>query len=356
VDKTPELAAKKEGPTRGWRFVRRVIRFVVVSYILVCGAMFLLQTNLIFPGANTQGTREARVVPGEGEELVDLKGADGVAIKGLFGAAQGGRSGGVAEGRTTTGMGREGQAGGNAGVEKGSMAGTTRGAGRVGSEVAGGGKDEGGGIEVVRRPVVIFFYGNAMCMADCGELAALFRDLGYHVMLVDYEGYGLSGGKPSEKGCYAAAEAAYEHVLKRADVDRKKVVVAGWSLGGGVAVDLVYRHRGDGTIAGLMTFCTFSSVADVAQGALPFLPAKLLVRHKFLSAEKMKQLTLPWFGGHGRGDRVIPFKHLARLTAAYAGDAGNRVVFESGADHNDFFDVSPGLKEAVAGFLGRATR
>jgi hypothetical protein len=42
--------------------------------------------------------------------------------------------------------------------------------------------------------------------------------------------------------------------------------------------------------------------------------------------------------------------------AAYAGDAGNRTVFESGSDHNDFFDASPGLKEAMAGWLERVTR
>jgi hypothetical protein len=103
----------------------------------------------------------------------------------------------------------------------------------------------------------------------------------------------------------------------------------------GVAVELAPRHRGDGTMAGLMTFSSFSSLGDVAQRAVPFLPVKLLLKHRFLSADKLKELALPYFAGHGRADRVVAFENLGKLTAAYAGDAGNVVRFESGSDHTE---------------------
>jgi uncharacterized protein len=343
---TPELADKKRGQSWAWRIARRLIRFVAISYVLVCAAMYFLQTKLIFPGANTQGAREARVFPGVKEELVDLKAGDGTAIKGLFCAVNSTKNAvNSTKNRVETGIPAQNPISGRQGgpeSDKSTYSTTYALA------------DNGG--ELARRPVVLFFYGNAECMADCEEQVALFRDLGYHVMLVDYEGYGLSGGKPSEQGCYAAAEAGYEYVLNRPDVDRRKIVAAGWSLGGGVAVELVYRHRGDGTMAGLMTFCTFTSLGDVAQGAVPVLPVKLLLRHRFESAEKMKELALPWFAGHGRGDRVVPFSHLAKLTGAYGGEKGNLTVFESGSDHNDFFEASAGVREAMAGFLARATK
>ena len=69
-----------------------------------------------------------------------------------------------------------------------------------------------------------------------------FRRLGANVMIPDYVGYGLSGGSPSEAGCYATADTAYEHLKGRKDVDPGKIVAAGWSMGGGVAVDLAARR------------------------------------------------------------------------------------------------------------------
>ena len=330
---TPALATTIPFRQRVWRKAKRVLRSVVVIYLLVCLVMYLLQTKLIFPGASMQGTAEAVVRPGAGEELVRLTTKDGVPVVGLFGKAEpprvplrvatGGREVGVAE---------------------------------TLSQTQTGGQDAR--VTDAPHPVVLYFYGNGECMNFCDMQSGIFRELGFHCMVIDYPGFGMSGGSPSEQGCYAAAEAAYEYVLTRPDVDHRKIVVAGWSLGGGVAIDLVHRHRGDGTIAGLMTFCTFSSLVDYAKAQYPFLPVSLVLKHRFLSTDKLHDLTLPYFVGHGRRDSMIPYYHSDRVVKAYAGSAENLTRFVSEeADHNDFFDVSgEALKNAIAGFLGRVTR
>ena len=137
-------------------------------------------------------------------------------------------------------------------------------------------------------------------MANCTFAADIFRDMGYHVMLVDYPGYGLSQGSPSEQGCYDAGQAAYDYILARPDVDAGRIVIAGWSLGSGVAIELVHRHKDDGHIRALMTFCAFYSMVDVAQRHYPFLPVSAVLKHRFLSADKVRDLSLPWFLAHGR--------------------------------------------------------
>ena len=45
------------------------------------------------------------------------------------------------------------------------------------------------------------------------DVIGLFNEAGAHCVGVDYPGFGMSGGKPSEAGCYAAAEAAYGRTL-----------------------------------------------------------------------------------------------------------------------------------------------
>ena len=47
-----------------------------------------------------------------------------------------------------------------------------------------------------------------MCMADCCGEFINFRRRGFNMIVPDFLGYGMSGGKPSEQGVYATADAA----------------------------------------------------------------------------------------------------------------------------------------------------
>jgi pimeloyl-ACP methyl ester carboxylesterase len=92
------------------------------------------------------------------------------------------------------------------------------------------------------RPTVIFFYGNGACLAYMGEVFNGFRRLGMNVLVPEYPGYGMSGGKPTEKGFYAAADAGYDYLAQRPDIDHDRIDAAGWSMGSAVAVDLASRR------------------------------------------------------------------------------------------------------------------
>ena len=61
----------------------------------------------------------------------------------------------------------------------------------------------------------------------------------YHVVAPDYPGYGKSRGRPSEAGCYAAAEAGRAWLSGEAGLAPEQLVVMGKSLGGAVATHLV---------------------------------------------------------------------------------------------------------------------
>jgi pimeloyl-ACP methyl ester carboxylesterase len=286
-------------PRRRFRRVRRMGRSIITIYLLVCLAMFFLQTKLSFPGASTQGAPDAVVDPPPGCELLHLTAADGVPIAALFGKAM------LPNGRIDP--------------------------------------------RAASLPTLLYFYGNGMCLADSLAEFNLFRGLGCNCIAVEYEGYGMSGGKPSESGCYAAAEAAYHYLLSRTDIDTHRLIPAGWSLGGAVAIDLAHKHRTEGPIVALMTFSAFTSMADVARYHYPIVPASLLLIHRFESLAKLRDLTLPHFLGHGRHDAIVPFACADRLAEVRAGPLTR---FTSDSDHNDFFDVSAKeLTAALARFL-----
>ncbi|MDC4226808.1 MAG: hypothetical protein MPW15_21810 [Candidatus Manganitrophus sp.] len=45
-----------------------------------------------------------------------------------------------------------------------------------------------------------------------------------NVLIIDYRGYGRSGGRISEKGTYLDAAAAYDYLLTRNDVDPARII------------------------------------------------------------------------------------------------------------------------------------
>lgn len=262
----------------------RIARFLAVTYLAVAALMFSLQSRIIFPGHETQGQAYAEVRPGMGAELVHLDTAQGVPIVGLYGPSL------EPDGRPDP--------------------------------------------RAADRPTLLYFYGNGMCLNDTVEQFEQFRRLGLNVMVPEYVGYGMSSGKPSEIGCRGTADAAYESLVRTRKVPADRIVVGGWSLGGAVAIDLASRRQ----VAGLIAFSTFTSGIDMAHRIAPFLPASILLRHRFDSIRKVPTIACPILIGHGRRDRIVPFAMSERL--AKAAKSPVTTLWIDDADHNDFFRVA----------------
>ena len=207
-------------------------------------------------------------------------------------------------------------------------------------------------LDSARRPTLLFFYGKAGSLADSHLWFESFRRLDVNVLMPDYVGFGQSGGQESEKNCYATAEAAYSYLRARPDVNQKGIIIAGFSLGSGVAADLAARettaHR---PVAGLALFAAYTSLADEAHQEYPVYPTfllRLLLRFPFASEQKMPRVTCPVLIVHSRADRLIPFWMSERLAAASGGPVTRLTVTRAG--HADYFRVEG---RAVFGALGR---
>ena len=157
---------------------------------------------------------------------------------------------------------------------------------------------------------MLYCHGNAgNVSARGGHLAAWRTRMGQAVLIFDYPGYGRSGGRPSEAGCYAAADAALDWLTDVRDVSADRVVVLGRSLGAGVAVDLAARR----THRALVLYSPFTSFPDLAQEKCRWLPARRLLRNRFDNLGKIAAVRAPVFVAHGTADRLVPFHHGRRL-------------------------------------------
>jgi fermentation-respiration switch protein FrsA (DUF1100 family) len=190
-----------------------------------------------------------------------------------------------------------------------------------------------------RRPVLIFFYARAMCLAleSTQKLADYFRRMGVNVLIPEYPGYGMSEGRPTEKGCYAAADAAYDWAMQRAGSGHDGVIIAGWSLGTGAAVDLASRR----SASGLIIIGAFTSIRDMSRTIIPWplrwLAGPLTARCQFDNLAKIPAVTCPVLIVHGTKDTFVPPEMSDRLATATTTTVTRLPV--AGAQHADIWDV-----------------
>lgn len=184
-----------------------------------------------------------------------------------------------------------------------------------------------------RCGAAVYLHGNAGHLGYRGEVADALSGLGLDVLLLDYRGYGLSGGRPDEEGLYRDAEAAYEVALEKSGVGPERLVAIGNSLGSAVAVELARRRP----LGSLVLFGAFGSTVAVGRHALRWLPAWLLdwEAHRFDALWRIAEVRVPVLVVVGSEDRMIPQEEARRVYEAAAGP--KRWYVAEGAGHNDLF-------------------
>lgn len=105
------------------------------------------------------------------------------------------------------------------------------------------------------------FHGNAGNIGYRLPIAkVLVNELRCNVLMLQYRGYGLSSGNPSEKGINIDAQAALDYIRDRRELRGTRLVLYGQSLGGAVCVNLAAKNKRRGDIAGVILENTFTSM------------------------------------------------------------------------------------------------
>jgi hypothetical protein len=203
-------------------------------------------------------------------------------------------------------------------------------------------KAPGAGSE--NAPLVLYFGGNAEEVS--WMLESLGEAPGVSWLLVDYRGYGLSGGSPGETAMVSDAIEWLDYAIKIPGVNPARVFAFGRSLGSGVAVALAAQRP----LAGLILATPFDSLAAVAKRYYWYLPVDFLLKHRFDSIARAPLLKQPLLCLIAERDEVIPPVHGERLFDAWGG-AKRRVVLQD-AGHNST-DAHPMFWPAIRGFLAQ---
>src|SRR5438309_4542400 len=179
---------------------------------------------------------------------------------------------------------------------------------------------------------LLWFYGNGETVAAIWPIVREFQPPGTAVLVVDYPGYGGSGGRATEPALYAAAEAGYATLATRPGVDPQRIYVYGRSLGSAVAIYTAARRP----VAGLILESPFTSAAAMARHHYGLFPRFLL----HLSLDNLtagKRVDCPLLPFHGDADRLQPT--AMGMAVALAAPGPVEVVLLHGSGHNDTYEI-----------------
>ena len=152
----------------------------------------------------------------------------------------------------------------------------------------------------------LYLHGNYEDLGSIAEYLPRFIAEGHAVFAIDYRRYGRSEGTPTEANTCADVQLAYDYLRTTLGVPADRILIFGYSLGAGPAVELAL-HR---PAAGLVLQGAFVSTYRV-RTLVPLFPGD-----KFVNLAKVPRLKLPVLVIHGTADATVPFWHGTKLYAA----------------------------------------
>ena len=202
------------------------------------------------------------------------------------------------------------------------------------------------------RATLLFLHGNGGNISHRLEKLDIFHKLGLNTFIIDYRGYGLSAGSPSEDGTYRDAEAAWNYLAQDRAISDRKIIIYGESLGGAVATWLTTRRHP----AALILESSFTSIMDMGRVFYPYLPIRWISRIRYPTLDRISQVHVPLLIIHSPTDEIVPYAQGRQLFAA-ANEP--KSFLEIKGDHNGGFIesgkyYSEGLDRFITVNFGRS--
>jgi pimeloyl-ACP methyl ester carboxylesterase len=174
------------------------------------------------------------------------------------------------------------------------------------------------------HPAIVFAHGNGERAEHWTPAFRGLQDQGLGVLIVEYPGYGIAEGSPSQTSITNAVVAGYDWLRARSEVDGGRIVAYGRSLGGGAVAQLAARRP----VAALILESSFTSVRAFARH---YYAPGFLVRDPFDTLDVLRSYRGPLLVLHGVHDDIAPPAHGRALAAAVPG----ATFVELPCGHND---------------------
>ncbi|WP_239614584.1 alpha/beta hydrolase [Cohnella mopanensis] len=187
-----------------------------------------------------------------------------------------------------------------------------------------------------KAPLMIYFAGNN----DNVPPIFLTQLTGLNIAFVNYRGYGLSEGTPSEFKIKEDSLTFYDTLVQNEHVDNGQIIIAGRSLGSGVATYLASNRAAKAVIL----ISPYDSMSRVVHDMLPMYPQVLSNTH-FDSYRLAPAISAPVLSFIAEQDTTVIPERSESLLKQWAGD--KHTVYVPGANHNSIMSYPIIVEETI---------
>lgn len=194
--------------------------------------------------------------------------------------------------------------------------------------------------EIASDTVIMYCHGTADHNDFYWPRQKLYANLGskhrFGVLMVDYPGYGISEGKPTEQNMYDAVNGGLKW-LKSKGLTNDRLIMFGFSLGSAPVCEVAGNTANfEMAPAKIILEAPFASAEKMIQDAtLLAFPGSYYVNVKIDNAEEIKKVTVPLLWIHGEADNFLAIdKHGEIVYNNYNGPS-KTAVRVPGGDHED---------------------
>ena len=148
---------------------------------------------------------------------------------------------------------------------------------------------------------ILFLHGNAGSLENRIHKINHFKNMNINFLIISWRGFSGNKGSPTEQGLYKDARSALNW-LKNKGIKIEDIILYGESLGTGVVVEIAQNNN----FSGIILESPFTSMVDAAKNKYPFFPIRFLLKDRYESEKKIKNIKSPILIMHGEIDKIVP--------------------------------------------------
>ena len=179
----------------------RVLRVLLLTYLICGGIMYLRQQSILFPAASNDLYQFRSTLP-KGSQLIEMRSSFGK-VRAVYWPA---------------------------------------------SKL------------ISRAPAIIYMHGNFETVENSFDMIQPLVDAGIAVLQLEYPGFDGADGEPTYAALSESSVAAYDWLAGQSNIDSQRIVAMGYSIGGGVAGELTHLR----SVRALILLSTFTSLEEMA--------------------------------------------------------------------------------------------
>ena len=199
--------------------------------------------------------------------------------------------------------------------------------------------------------ILLYFHGNAEDVSLTQDLVDILqKKLKVHIIVMEYEGYGVYEGKSTAKGIIRDCQLLFYYVTSVMKYPSDDIIVFGRSIGSGPASYLASKHR----VHSLILMSAFTSIRAVVKGFVgPLL--QYAVADRFPNKTLMKNVRCPVFLMHGMKDDIVSCNQAKELyTVLEENKIDTTLHIPKDMDHNSFNFEDDFISPLLDFYNGRA--